>query len=137
MITMNQLESGHESHLYDAVRIVFGAALLVMGLLMAVAALLGDTMPGRLLMVLGVAVVFMAVGAGMVARQSWSRWSFYLIAGMTVLGAAEAALRAHVLARNIFWDRPIALAVGFFFAWGLWMLSRSEAKQMFRSDRSS
>jgi hypothetical protein len=129
MITMNQLESGHESHLYDAVRIIFGAALLVMGLLMVVAALLSGSLPGRLLMVLGVAVFFMAVGAGMLARQSWSRWGFYLIAGMTVLGAAEAALRAHVLVRNIMWDRPIALAVGLFFAWGLWMLSRHEARE--------
>jgi amino acid transporter len=129
MITMNQLESGHESHLYDAVRIIFGAALLCMGLLMAIAGVLGGDMPGRLLMVLGVAVFFMAVGAGMLARQPWSRWGFYFIAAMTVLGAAEAALRAHVLARNIMWDRPIALAVGLFFAWGLWMLSRHEAKE--------
>lgn len=129
MITMNQLESMHESHLYDAVRIIFGAALLVMGLLMAVASLFGSNMPGHLLMVLGVAVFFMAVGAGMLARQSWSRWGFYLVAGMMVLGAGEAALRAHVLARNITWDRPIALAVGLFFAWGLWILSRHEAKE--------
>jgi len=132
MITMNQLESMHESHLYDAARIIFGAALLVMGLLMAVASLFGSNMPGHLLMVLGVAVFFMAVGAGMLARQSWSRWGFYLVAGMMVLGAGEAALRAHVLVRNIMWDRPIALAVGLFFAWGLWMLSRSESKQTFK-----
>jgi hypothetical protein len=132
MITMNQFESGHESHLYDAVRIIFGAALLVMGIVMAVAAWLSGSVPVRLLIVLGVAVFSMAVGAGMLARQSWSRWGFYLIAGMTVLGAGEAALRAHVLARNIMWDRPIALAVGIFFAWGLWMLSRHEAKQTFQ-----
>jgi hypothetical protein len=132
MITMNQLDSGHESHLYDAVRIIFGAALLVMGLVMAAAAWLGGGDPSRLLIVLGVAVFSMAVGAGMLARQSWSRWCFYLIAGMMVLGAGEATLRAHVLARNIIWDRPIAMAVGLFFAWGLWMLSRSEAKQTFQ-----
>jgi hypothetical protein len=132
MITMNQLESGHETHFYDAVRVIFGAALMVMGLLMAVAALMGGSMLGRMLMVLGIAFIFMAVGSGMLARQSWSRWSFYLIAGMTVLGAVEAALRADVLVRNIMWDRPIALAVGLFFAWGLWLLSRHEAREHWR-----
>jgi hypothetical protein len=132
MITMNQFESGHESHLYVAVRIIFGAALLIMGLVMAAAAWLSGGAPVRLLIVLGVAVFSMAVGAGMLARQSWSRWGFYLIAGMTVLGAGEAALRAHVLVRNVMWDRPIALAVGLFFAWGIWMLSRHEAKQTFQ-----
>lgn len=132
MITMNQVESGHESHMYDAVRIIFGAALLAMGLLMAVATLLGGGAMGRMLIVLGVALVFMAVGAGMLARQSWSRWGFYLISGMTILGAAEAAVRAQVLVRNVTWDRPIAMVIGLFFAWGLWMLSRPEAKQTFR-----
>jgi bacteriorhodopsin len=128
MITMNQLESGQESHMYDAVRIIFGAALLAMGLLMAVATLLGGGAMGRMLIVLGVALGFMAVGAGMLSRQSWSRWGFYFIAGMTVLGAAEAAVRAQVLARSVAWDRPIAVAVGLFFGWGIWMLSRSGAK---------
>ena len=132
MITMNQFESGHESHLFDAVRIIFGVVLLVMGLVMAIASWLSGSVPVRLLIVLGVAVFSMAVGAGMLARQSWSRWGFYLLAGMTVLGAGEAALRAHVLVRNIMWDRPIALAVGIFFAWGLWMLSRPEARQTFQ-----
>ena len=132
MITMNQFETGHESHLYDAVRIAFGAVLLVMGLLMAVAGLLSGGESGHLAMVLGVAVIFIMVGSGMLARQSWSRWGFYLIAGMMVLGAGEAALRAQVLARNVMWDRPIALAIGFLFAWGLWMLSRHEAKEQWR-----
>jgi uncharacterized membrane protein len=132
MITMNQLETDHESHLHDAVRIVFGVVLLVMGLMMAIAGWLSGGEPSHLAMVLGVALVFMAVGAGMLARQSWSRWGFYLIAGMMVFGAGEAALRAQVLARNVMWDRPIALAVGLLFAWGLWMLSRHEATDHWR-----
>jgi bacteriorhodopsin len=137
MITMNQMESGHESHLYDTVRTMFGAVLLVMGLVMAVAGLMGGSGKPSMMMVMGVALAFMAVGGGMLARQSWSRWGFYLLGGMTMIGAAEAALRAHVLARNVSWDRPIAVLVALLFAWGLWVMSRSEAKQMFRSDRSS
>jgi len=132
MITMNQFESGHESHLYDAVRIIFGVALLVMGLVMAAAAWLSGGVPVRLLIVLGVAVFSMAVGAGMLARQSWSRWGFFILGGMTVLGAVEAALRTHVLARSVSWDRPIAVSVALLFAWGLWVLSRSDARETFR-----
>ena len=132
MITMNQFETGHESHLYDAVRIVFGAVLMVMGLVMAAAAWLGGDVQIRMMIALAVAAAFMAVGAGMLARQAWSRWGFYLLGGMTVLGAGEAALRAHVLARHVTWDRPIALAVGLFFAWGVWMMSHHEAKEQWR-----
>ncbi len=132
MITMNQVESGHESHLSDTVRIIFGAVLLVMGLVMTIAGLMGGAGMGHLLLVMGVALVFVAVGAGMLAHQSWSRWGFYILGGMTILGAGEAALRAHVLARSVNWDRPIAVAVGLLFAWGLWVLSRPDAKQTFK-----
>jgi uncharacterized membrane protein YhhN len=131
MITMNQVESEQHSHTYGAVRIVFGAALLVLGLLMAVMALMPSSAVSPM-MVYGVAVTYMAVGAGMLARQGWSRWGFYILAGMTVLGAGEAALRAHVLERSVAWDRPLALGVGLFFAWGLWMLSRPAAKAEWR-----
>jgi cation transport ATPase len=131
MITMNQVE-GQESHLYDAVRMIFGVALLVMGLLMAVAGLMSPGGGPSLPVVTGVALAFMAVGGGMLARQGWSRWGFYLLAGMTVIGAGEAAIRTHVLERSVAWDRPIAVATGLFFAWGIWMLSRPGAKQTFR-----
>ena len=130
MITMNQVE-GQELHVYDAVRMVFGAALLVMGVLMAVMGLLaGRAVP--LGVVFGVAATYMVVGAGMLARQAWSRWGFYILGGMTLVGAAQAALRPQVLERSVTWDRPIALAVGLFFAWGLWMLSRPMAKAGWR-----
>jgi bacteriorhodopsin len=132
MITMNQVESGHESHLSDTVRIMFGTGLLIMGLVMAIAGLMGMGSGPSLPVVIGVAIAFMAVGAGMLARQSWSRWGFYILGGMTVLGAVEAALRAHVLARSVTWDRPIAAVVALLFAWGLWVLSRPDAKQTFR-----
>jgi len=132
MITMNQMESGHESHLTDTVRIIFGAVLLIMGLVMAVAGLMGGSGKPSMMMVAGVALAFMAVSAGMLARQSWSRWGFYLLGSMTMLGAAEAALRAHVLARSVSWDRPIAVSVALLFAWGLWVLSRSDARETFR-----
>jgi hypothetical protein len=131
MITMNQMESGHESHLYDSVRTMFGSVVLIMGLVMAVAGLFGGGKPS-MMMVMGVALAFMAVGGGMLARQAWSRWGFYLLGGMTMLGAVEAAVRPHILARSVSWDRPIAILVALFFAWGLWVMSRHEAKQSFR-----
>jgi len=68
----------------------------------------------------------------MLARQSWSRWGFFILGGMTVLGAVEAALRTHVLARSVSWDRPIAAIVALLFAWGLWVMSRPGAKETFR-----
>ncbi len=131
MITMNQVESEQTSHTYGAVRMIFGAALLVMGLLMAAMVLLAGSV-APLGMVLGVAATYVVVGAGMLSRQGWSRWGFYILAGMTVVGAGEAALRAQVLERSVTWDRPIALAVGLFFAWGIWMLTRPGAKAEWR-----
>ena len=128
MITMNQLESGHESHLHETVRVMFGAVLLVMGVVMAVAGLMGGAGTGHLLLVMSVAVAFMAVGGGMLAHQAWSRWGFYILGVMTILGAGEAALRTQVLARSSSWDRPIAVAVCLLFAWGLWVMSRPESK---------
>jgi bacteriorhodopsin len=102
-----------------------------MGLLMAAMVLLAGSV-APLGMVLGVAATYVVVGAGMLSRQGWSRWGFYILAGMTVVGAGEAALRAQVLERSVTWDRPIALAVGLFFAWGIWMLTRPGAKAEWR-----
>ncbi|MEW6324396.1 MAG: hypothetical protein AB1515_03310 [Nitrospirota bacterium] len=131
MITMNQVESGPESHLYDAVRMIFGAALLAMGLLMAAMGLMAGRV-ASLGLVLGVAILYMAVGGGMLARQAWARWGFYIVGGMTLIGAAQATLRAQSLERSVTWDRPIAAAVGLFFAWGIWMLTRPGAKEQWR-----
>ena len=134
MITMNQVDAGSESNFYGAIRMLFGAAMIGTGALMAVAALMAGGAMNHLLMVLLIAAFCAAVGGGMLARQAWARWGFYLVSGMMVLGAAEAALRAQVLERNAAWDRPLALVVGLFFGWGLWMMTRPLAKEEWAKD---
>jgi hypothetical protein len=131
MITMNQMEAGQPvspQHYYGTVRMIFGIALIIMGVFMLLALFASDREMTHLLMVAVVSACWLAIGAGLLKHQRWADWGFIIISGMTILGAGETLLRPGVLMRSSPWYQPMALVIGLFFAWGLWTLTRPAAR---------